>query len=126
MEELAEEFSAYVMVKTSVLEKAGDAFLLHDNISTPHIIAKMMKREIAHVHSGVGSGEYSIHTAPSPADCKRIIEGKWGERMTLAGTLVPHEYLLIYTPRTEQEVAVVKCIVAAAIRFMTGGLDVIE
>jgi len=123
MTELATENSKYVVVKTSVLEKSGDAFLLNDNISTPHEIAKKMKREIAHVHAGTGSGEYSIHTSLSPLDCKKVIEAKWGERMTLAGTLMPQEYLLIYTPRTREEVAVVKRIVGGAIRFMTGGLD---
>ena len=46
--------------------------------------------------------------------------------MTLAGTLMPNEYLIIYTPRTEEEVAVVKNIVGAAIAFMTGGREFIE
>ncbi|KAH8601250.1 hypothetical protein B0O99DRAFT_502137 [Bisporella sp. PMI_857] len=126
MSELAKEHSNHVVVKTSVLEKAGDAILLHDNIATPHTIAKKMKREIAHVHAGPGSGEYSIHTAPSPIDCKKIIEAKWGERMTLAGTLMPQEYLIIYTPRNETELAVVRSIVDASIRFMTGGLEFIQ
>jgi len=126
MAELATEHSKHVVVKTSVLEKAGDAFLLNDNITTPHTIAKKMKREIAHVHAGIGSGEYSIHTALSPLDCKKVIEAKWGERMTLAGTLMPQEYLLIYTPRTTEEVSIVKNIVGASIRFMSGGLEFID
>jgi hypothetical protein len=46
--------------------------------------------------------------------------------MTLAGTLMPQEYLIIYTPRSKEEVAVVKAIVSAAIAFMTGGRDFIE
>ncbi len=40
--------------------------------------------------------------------------------MTLAGSLVPQEYLLVYTPRTREEVEVVKKIVGAAIEFMAG------
>jgi len=106
-----------------VLEKAGDAILLHDDIATPHTVAKNTKREIAHVHAGEGSGEYSLHLSLSPPDCKEVIIKKWGERMTLAGTLMPQEYLLIYTPRNVEEVAVVKRIVAAAIAFMKGGHD---
>lgn len=46
--------------------------------------------------------------------------------MTLAGSFMPHEYLIIYTPRSEEEVAVVKSIVAAAIQFMAGAEDVIQ
>lgn len=114
------------MVKTSVLEKSGDALLLSDNIATPHSIAKKTKREIAHVHTGVGSGDYSLHLCLSPTDCKEVISKQWGERMTLAGTLMPEEYLIIYTPRTEEEVAVVKGIVDAAIAFMTGAREFIE
>lgn len=34
--------------------------------------------------------------------------------------LVPHEYLMIYTPRTVEDVEVVKDIVGAAIPFITG------
>ena len=74
----------------------------------------------------MGSGEYSLHLCLSPTDCKEVITKQWGERMTLAGTLMPQEYLIIYTPRTKEEVAVVKAIVDAAISFMTGGRDFIE
>jgi len=120
------EHSTHVVVKTSVLEKSGDALLLSDNIATPHKIAKATKREIVHVHTGVGSGDYSMHLCLSPTDCKEVITKKWGERMTLAGSLMPQEYLIIYTPRTKEEVAVVKSIVGAAIVFMTGARDFIE
>lgn len=85
-----------------------------------------MKREIAHVHTGEKSGDYSLHLVLTPTDCKEVITKQWGERMTLAGTLVPQEYLIIYTPRSKEEVAVVKNIVAAAIAFMTGGRDFIN
>jgi hypothetical protein len=109
-----------------VLERSGDALLLSDKIVTPHKIAKKMKREITHVHTGAGSGDYSLHLTVSPTDCKKIITKKWGERMGLAGTLMPEEYLIIYTPRDKEEVAVVKDIVAAAIAFMTGGRDFVN
>ena len=116
----------YVVVRTSVLEKSGDALLIADGVTTPHEIAKKMKREIAHVHAGPGSGDYSLHMCLSPSDCKEVILKQWGERMTLAGTLVPNEYLLIYTPRTKEEVEVVKGIVNAAIAFMTGARETID
>jgi hypothetical protein len=109
-----------------VLEKSGDALLLSDNFVIPHIIAKKMKREIAHVHTGDKSGDFSLHLVLTPNDCKEVIQKQWGERMTLAGTLVPQEYLIVYTPRNKEEVAVVKDIVFAAIVFMTGGRSFIE
>ncbi|KAG0651235.1 hypothetical protein D0Z07_1882 [Hyphodiscus hymeniophilus] len=126
LDNLVAEHSAHVVVKTSTLEKSGDALFIHDNIITPHQIAKKTKREIAHVHTGANSGDYSLHLCLSPTDCKEVISKQWGERMGLAGTLVPQEYLLIYTPRTEEEVAVVKNIVESSIMFMTGGRDFID
>ncbi|RDL40975.1 Uncharacterized protein BP5553_00954 [Venustampulla echinocandica] len=120
IDELVVRYSASVTVKTSLLEKEGDAVFVHDNIPIPHSIAKRVKREIVHVHTGVGSGDYSMHLCLSPVDCKEVILRKWGERLTLAGSLMPHEYLMIYTPRTIEEVRTVKEIVQAAILFMTG------
>ncbi|KAH8791967.1 hypothetical protein BGZ57DRAFT_558350 [Hyaloscypha finlandica] len=123
VEEIAVKHSAHVVVRTSVLEKSGEALLLADHITTPHSICGKTKREIAHVHAGVGSGEYSMHMCLSPMDCKEVITKKWGERMTLAGVFVPHEYLIIYTPRTKDELEVVKSIVTAAVFFMTGAQE---
>jgi hypothetical protein len=123
---LAAKNSAHVVVRTSVLEKSGDAILIADHISTPHSIAGKTKREIAHLHAGVGSGDWSMHMCLTPVDCKEVIKKKWGERMTLAGSLVPHEYLMIYSPRTREELEVVKSIVNAAIMFMTGDPENIQ
>ncbi|KAL2069862.1 hypothetical protein VTL71DRAFT_14541 [Oculimacula yallundae] len=126
MDDLATKYSSHTMVRTSVLEKSGDAFLVADGVVTPNSVAKSTKREIAHVHAGAGSGDYSLHMSLSPADCKEVISKKWGERMTLSGTLVPHEYLIVYTPRTKEEVEIVKTIVAASIEFMAGVVKVVE
>ncbi len=79
MEELAAKYSSYTVIRTSVLEKSGDAFLISDSVATPHSVAKSTKREIAHVHAGTGSGDYSLHMSLSPADCKEVISKKWGE-----------------------------------------------
>lgn len=42
------------------------------------------------------------------------------------GTLpdLPAEYVLIYAPRTEEEIAIVMEIVAASVKFMSGREDV--
>jgi len=105
------------------MEKSGDALLIADGIPTPHDIAKKTKREIAHVHAEVGRGDFSMHLCLSPSDCKEVITKQWGERMGLTRSLVPNEYMIVYTPRTKEEVEVVKSIVNAAIVFMTGDLE---
>jgi len=112
--------STWVVIRTSALEKLGDALLIADEIATPHSVAAKTKREIAHVHMAGKVQDYSMHAVLSPADCKEVIGKGWGERMTLAGTLMPSEYLMIYTPRTKEEVDVVGKIVEAAVGFMSG------
>ncbi|KAF8864700.1 hypothetical protein BDZ45DRAFT_490107 [Acephala macrosclerotiorum] len=126
IDELVAKHAVHVVVRTSVLEKSGDAILIKDDIETPHAIAKQNKREIAHVHTDGGHGDHSLHLCLSPSDCKEVIEKKWGERMTLAGSLVPTNYLLIYTPRTKGEVEIVKMIIEGAIVFMTGARELAQ
>lgn len=126
IDELVVKHAAHVVVKTSVLEKSGEAVMIADNIETPHAIAKQSKREIVHVHADGGKGDYSLHMCLSPSDCKEVIEQKWAERMTLAGSLVPNNYLLVYTPRTKEEVEIVKTIIEGAIVFMTGARELVQ
>jgi len=117
MDELVVEHSSHAIVKTSILEKISDAIFVADSIAMPHAICKATSREISHVHEGIRGGHYSLHILLSPTDCKEVITKKWGERMP---KLVPEEYMIIYTPRTKDEVASVKSIVNAAIMFMSG------
>lgn len=122
VEELVEEHLSWVPVKTSVMEKAGDAIFIHDSIVASHVIAKAALREISHVHV---DWEHSIHILLSPVHCREVITKKWGERMPLAGSLVPQEYLIIYTPRMKEEAAVVKSIMGAAIMSMTKSEEIV-
>ncbi|KAJ0414805.1 hypothetical protein BJY00DRAFT_18791 [Aspergillus carlsbadensis] len=116
----------------SILEKYTDAaHVCHDIPLTP--IAAQLKREICHVH---GTSDHSIHVTLAPADCKRVIESGWGQRFPLAGTslfrnltlgrlpVIPREYILVYAPRTEEEIAVVMRIVEASVQYVTGEADV--
>jgi len=123
MEELVVEHAVRAVIKTSAMEKANNAIFIADPIPTPHAIAKATSREIAHVHV---DADHSIHALLSPLDCKEVILKKWGERMPLAGSLVPNEYLILYTPRNTEEIKVVKSIVSAAIMFMCGAPEVIR
>jgi hypothetical protein len=44
----------------------------------------------------------------------------------MSGSLLVKEYLMIYTPRDDEELRIVKAIVRASIRYMTGSRDVRE
>ncbi|KIJ57324.1 hypothetical protein M422DRAFT_40794 [Sphaerobolus stellatus SS14] len=93
--------------------------ILRSNTDTTNGTRKSAYGEIAHVHSGF---DYSVHVLPAPQDCKAIIDNGWGERHPCAGSIkgMPKEYILLYTPRNDEDLAVIKNILDAAIRFMTG------
>lgn len=76
--------------------------------------------EIAHMHSVDGS----LHIALTPRDAALVIERGWGERMGLAGKgfKLPSTLLLVYAPRNEGELEVVKNILSAGARFGVGDL----
>lgn len=69
--------------------------------------------------------------------CGAVIERGWGERHQLSGSVglqvlpglpqkarLPKEYIWIYAPRDQQELAVVERIVIAGAKYMTGSKDV--
>ncbi|CAI7661234.1 unnamed protein product [Penicillium glandicola] len=139
MEKFCTAFSAFayrnyhlVKLQRSNLERHADGLFVADHIPVSGI-AKTMKREIAHIHSG---NDHSVHMILAPADCIKVIEAGWGQRHAFSGTSamtflslgtrpdIPAEYVLIYAPRTEAEIETVMQIVSAGVEFMTGREDV--
>ena len=57
-----------------------------------------------------------------------VIERGWGERHPLSGISrhvpLPKEYLMIYAPRDEEELAVLELIIKASIGYMSSSRDV--
>jgi hypothetical protein len=59
----------------------------------------------------------------SPSDTREVLQKGWGELHGLAGQVyqgeqaLPATYLMVYSPRTEPELAVTKQILQAAIRY---------
>lgn len=65
-----------------------------------------------------------------------MIDRGWGERHQLSGSKglhalplppkakLPKEYLWIYAPRSDEEIAVIEKILLASVRFMTGVREV--
>ncbi|TKA67414.1 hypothetical protein B0A55_09090 [Friedmanniomyces simplex] len=78
--------------------------------------------EICHAHPSDGSMHLTLH----PADEALVLEAGWGERHPLARggwfeRFVPRGFLMVYAPRSEEEVGVVVGIVRAAAWFVDGG-----
>lgn len=74
--------------------------------------------EIAHIHPSDGS----MHLTLSPSDAKKVIDARWGELHTLAGVndRLPATYTMLYSPRDNDERAVIDQILRAAVSYAAG------
>ncbi|KAL1979823.1 hypothetical protein VTN96DRAFT_5083 [Rasamsonia emersonii] len=128
---LVDDNPSLIQFKPSVHEGHTESIFLADGVPASPI-AEMMLREISHVHS---TGDHSVHVVLAPQDCKKIIQSGWGQRHPLDGVKwptklifgwsLPKEYILVYAPRTEEEVCLVMEIVRASVGFMSGSRDVV-
>ncbi|EXJ66803.1 uncharacterized protein A1O5_09998 [Cladophialophora psammophila CBS 110553] len=120
---LYEKHNPALFVREEVLLNADSA------APKPPQTAYTARGECGHVHP-----DYSIHLYLSPADARLIIEKGWGERHRLSkpktsmvnfeNAHVGDTYLMIYGPRDEDEIEIVRKILQSSIRFMTGRGDV--
>src|SRR5271155_1531667 len=80
--------------------------------------------EICHAHPNDGSMHLNMH----PADIKTVVEAGWGERHPLARENwwwnlicpIPAGLTLVYSPRDEKELEVMKDVIKAAAWWMSG------
>jgi hypothetical protein len=106
--------------KTSCLEKHGPGlFVVNAQHLTPHC-----NGEVCHAHPSDGSMHLTLH----PADAAIVLRSGWGERHPLGSggwlkKFVPAGFILVYAPRTEEEVEIALRIVRAAV-WWVGGVDV--
>jgi hypothetical protein len=101
--------------KTSCFEKHSAGLFA----VTP--ITRTCGGEVCHAHPSDGSLHMTLH----PADAKLVIEAGWGERHPLAKggwmrRFVPKEFIMVYAPRDELEVALVMEVVCAAAWWVSG------
>ena len=115
-------FDAYVDGQGDYLRYARSGYEKHNDavfVQQPRIanaLGRTSQGEVAHIHPSDGS----MHMIFSPSDARTVIENGWGERHPLAGVVegLPDTYLLVYTPRTLQELRVVQQLLKAAISNM--------
>ncbi|KAF2093893.1 hypothetical protein NA57DRAFT_61111 [Rhizodiscina lignyota] len=119
----------------SLHEKRGNALFLADTIAGNQPIADEMLREVAHIHK---LGDYSLHIALPPQDCKKVVRAGWGQRHALSGGTIlarigikgfylPVQYTLIYSPRNRAEIEVVMKLVRASTAYLANvPLETIE
>jgi hypothetical protein len=102
---------------TSCLEKHGPGlFVPKAQHWTPHC-----NGEVCHAHPSDGSLHLTLH----PADAAIVLKAKRGEKHPLSSggwlkRFVPAGFIMVYAPRTEEEVKIVMEIVNAAIWWVGG------
>ncbi|KAK0495223.1 hypothetical protein EDD18DRAFT_266790 [Armillaria luteobubalina] len=115
------------LVKYRVSPHEGHVPGIHirSSIPPPHPVARVSLLEISHIHTP----DHSLHVVLAPQDCKQVIEKGWGERHPFSGARrvisLPKEYLMIYGPRDDEELAIITRILKAGVGYMTDSRDVI-
>lgn len=125
----ARQHHTILETKKSLYERHHDALFVSRMLleSQPEYLpntAIIARGELGHVHP-----DLSVHLYLSPADARVIIEKGWAERHRLSVPetswvknkyAIASTYLMIYGPRDEAEMEVLRVILENSIRFMTG------
>jgi hypothetical protein len=108
-----------VHYEKSYFEKHNDAVFLKDIGHGNQTVVPTTHGEVGHMHPTDGSMHFSL----SPSDTKEVLRQGWGELHGLAGQFykadqaLPTTYMMVYSPRTEVELAVTEQILEAAISY---------
>ncbi|KAH8730800.1 hypothetical protein GQ44DRAFT_420096 [Phaeosphaeriaceae sp. PMI808] len=116
MQEFASTYAASIETRPSKTEGGtGAAIYVKPDVKTINPVASKIFYEIAHVHPA----ENSLHVYVSPKDARMVIEKGWGQRFPVTW-LAPPSWVMVYAPRNEEEVEVVREIVRAGVCFAIG------
>jgi hypothetical protein len=109
-------YSPYIETRPSKTEGGtGPAIYVKQHVKTINPVAHKIFYEVAHVHPS----DNSLHVYVSPPDAKLVIKRGWGQRFPVTW-LAPPSWIMVYAPRNEEEVEIVREIVRAAVCFAVG------
>ncbi|KAF3008592.1 hypothetical protein E8E13_007628 [Curvularia kusanoi] len=109
-------YSEYIETRASKTEGGtGPAIYVKPDVKTINPVAHKIFYEVAHVHPK----ENSLHVYVSPKDARTVVSRGWGKRFPVTW-LAPPSWIMVYAPRNERELEVVKEIVRAAICHAVG------
>ena len=107
--------SKNLRIAQSQQEGHGSAIFLSEDLK-PASWAVRTKGEIAHFHLEDGSGHVSL----TPLDAAEVVEKGWGQRHALSH-FIHIGFTMIYAPRTQEQLEVVREIYEAACAGMVDG-----
>ncbi len=110
-----------IEIKPSIISKSGATGLfLSENVKTvnPHAV---IHREFGHIHP---YPDGSLHLFLPMTDAKEIVLKGWGEYHPLAFRKeVPSNFIMLYSPRSEGELSLVKEIVLRSYSFAAASIN---
>lgn len=118
-EDVVAQNKSLVHFQKSYFEKHNDAVFLNDSTKGNQTVVTTTHAEVGHMHPTDGSMHFSL----SPSDTKEVLEKGWGELHGLAGQIykpgsqLPATYMMVYSPRTDAELVVIRQILEAAILY---------
>jgi Family of unknown function (DUF5519) len=96
------------------------ALWLRDAVTAGPTAAFMLKREFAHLHPG---RDHSLHATLPPDLVDAAIEAGWAELHPVARMgYIPATTVMLYAPRTQDELEIVYGLLLASYRFAGGQL----
>ncbi|MGN9841850.1 luciferase domain-containing protein [Nonomuraea sp. H19] len=113
---MSTELPAAEIRPSEISEPRSIAFFLADDVLPPQgavLLPPRLVAEFAHIHI-----DGSLHLALSQEDQRELIARGWGERHPLYSPTI--NVVMLYGPRTAQELEVAKSVVAASYRYATG------
>lgn len=94
------------------------ALVLHEGTECNHE-AFMIGREFAHIHPQPDNG--SMHVKLDAVDAKTVVDAGWGEDHYLVTQgHYPPGLIMVFSPRDDLELVIIKLIVAQSYKFATG------
>jgi hypothetical protein len=117
--DVVQQQSAAVEFRKSYFERNNDSVFLKEGYPGNQDILSTTHSEVGHMHPSDGS----MHFTLSPSDAKEVIEKGWGELHGLYGQVfngkdqLSHTYMMIYSPRAPEELAVARQILNAGIAY---------
>lgn len=91
------------------------ALWLDESLPLAHPEAIVAGREFAHIHP-----DGSLHAALSPERAREAIEAGWAEPHPMAQYMRNDGMVMLYTPRTMQELDVIFQLIVDSYNFVTG------
>ena len=126
-EELFEKLATWAFSHEGVVEEPSRASLPGARALTvaselpAHPDAMIVGREFAHIHPQPNGG--SLHLRLPTNQATEVVDRGWGEwhPFALDGTLP--NLVMVYAPRTDDDLETVQTIIGAAVEYATSGVD---